>query len=157
VAQATAVRPHETDHTYAGLVSRLAALSIDVVVVTVASTVVRTAPPVMWEGVLGGSAPGWLTVGSAALASLFPWLYFTLCWWLTGQTVGDIALGVIVCRQDGARVSLIQAGLRALIGLALAPLWIVGLLAILWEPRRRAWHDRVFRTVVRYSRRHPPT
>jgi uncharacterized RDD family membrane protein YckC len=50
-------------------------------------------------------------------------------------------------------VSLPQSGLRALVGLLLPPLWLIGMLAVLWDERRRAWHDRLFRTVVCYAPR----
>lgn len=141
---------------YAGLVSRLAALAVDITTVTVGSAAVRMLPPVVWHEVLGGQ-PHWLTVASAVAGALVPWVYFTLCWWLAGQTVGDLLLGIVVQRHNGSDVTLVQSALRAAVGLALAPLWILGLAAILWEPRRRAWHDRVFRTVVRYTRKPSPS
>jgi len=140
---------------YAGLVSRLSALAVDIITITVASAAVRILPGVIWHEVLGGQ-PHWLTVASAVAAALVPWAYFTLCWWLAGQTAGDLLLGIVVQRHNGSDVTLVQSALRAALGLTLAPLWILGLIAILWEPRRRAWHDRVFRTVVRYSRKPRP-
>lgn len=36
-------------------------------------------------------------------------------------------------------------------GVLLAPLWLFGLSAVLWDGHRRAWHDRIFGTVVRYA------
>ena len=58
-------------------------------------------------------------------------------------------IGIAVRRHNGEEdPTLVQAALRAAFGLTYAPLWIVGLLAILWDPKRRAWHDKVFRTVV---------
>jgi uncharacterized RDD family membrane protein YckC len=144
-----------SDRSYAGLVSRLSALAVDITIVTIGSAAVRILPGVVWQEILGGK-PNWLTVGSAVAAALTPWAYFTLCWWLAGQTAGDLLLGIIVQRHNGSDVTLVQSALRAAIGLALAPLWILGLVAILWEPRRRAWHDRVFRTVVRYAPKNRP-
>ena len=84
------------------------------------------------------------------MAALLPWAYFTTCWWLSGQTAGDLLLGIVVRHRDDQGVSLLQAAIRAAFGLAVAPLWLVGLIAVLSDERRRAWHDRVFRTVVRY-------
>jgi uncharacterized RDD family membrane protein YckC len=139
------------DHAYAGLISRVAALAIDIMVVTIGSAAVRVLPPVIWREVIGRQ-PAWLTIGSAALAAALPWAYFTLCWWLAGQTVGDMLLGIAVQRQNGDDPTLLQSALRAAVGLLLFPLWIIGLVAILWEPQRRAWHDRIFRTVVRYAK-----
>jgi len=129
-------------------------LVIDVALLTVATLAVATLPGLAWNQIFVRSAPGWLTAGAAVAAALLPWAYFTGCWWLTGQTLGDLLIGVVVRRRDGSAVSLPQAGARALVGLLLAPLWIVGLLAVLRDDRRRAWHDRVFRTVVAYAVAH---
>ena len=72
-------------------------------------------------------------------------------WWLANQTVGDLIVGIMVLRPDGGELSLLHSALRAAIGLLLAPLWTVGLIAILWDPKRRAWHDKVLarRSVTR--------
>ncbi len=137
---------------YAGLVSRLAALAVDVAVLTVAVLAIGALPPAATEAVLG-SSPDWLARACAIAGAVLPWLYFTLCWWLTGETVGGLLLGIRVRRRDGARVSPVRAGLRAFLGLTFAPLWLVGLLAILVDGRRRALHDLVFATVVRYADR----
>lgn len=153
------MRSEESDHTddsprdgarfwYAGLVSRLTALVADVLILTLACLVISVMPSLAWTQVVGRS-PGWLGVSSAIVASLLPWAYFTVAWWITGQTLGGLLVGTTVTRGDGRRALLIQAALRAAIGLALAPLWLVGLLGVLWSRDRRAWHDVVFRTVVR--------
>jgi uncharacterized RDD family membrane protein YckC len=81
-----------------------------------------------------------------------PWGYFTISWWLAGQTLGGMLLGVAVLRNNGEELGLLHAAVRAAIGLLFAPLWLVGLLAVLWDDQRRAWHDKVFRTVVRFTR-----
>lgn len=143
---------HPVPHAaYAGLVSRLAALLTDVALVTVATLAVSTLPSLAWERVILRAVPGWLTGGSAAAAALLPAAYFTTCWWLTGQTAGGALFGVAVEHRDSRGVSFIQSATRAVLGLLLAPLWIVGLLGVVWDDRRRAWHDRLFRTVVRYE------
>jgi uncharacterized RDD family membrane protein YckC len=138
-------------HAYAGLVSRLGALILDAALLMVATLAVGVLPGLAWNQIFVRSAPGWLTIGAVVIAGLLPWAYFTGCWWFTGQTVGDLLVGVVVRHRDGHTVSLPQAGARALFGLLLAPVWIVGMLAVLWDNRRRAWHDRVFRTVVPYA------
>lgn len=139
------------DHAYAGLVSRLTALILDAALLLVATLVVGTLPGLAWNQIFVRSAPGWLTICATIIAGLLPWAYFTGCWWFTGQTVGDLLTGVVVRRSDGYPVSLPQAAARALFGLLLAPLWILGLFAVLRDDRRRALHDRVFRTVVPYA------
>jgi uncharacterized RDD family membrane protein YckC len=135
---------------YAGLVSRVTGLVVDVVVLTAAGLAVTTLPTLAWQQLTGG-APGWLAGLSGAAGALLPTGYFTACWWLNGRTVGGLVAGTVVQRPDGRDLALLQALARALVGLLLAPVWLVGLLGVLTDPRRRAWHDRLFRTVVRYS------
>lgn len=134
----------------AGLVSRLAALTVDVAIVSALVFSVRVLPTAAWTEVLHHPEPPWLRAGASLAAATVPFLYFTTSWWLANQTVGDMLLGLSVLRHDGGEMSLLHAAVRAAIGLALAPLWFVGLLPILWDEHRRAWIDRVTRTVVRY-------
>jgi len=136
---------------YAGLVSRLSALAIDVGVLAVTVLAVRVLPEALWNEIIARPMPGWLTVSLTIAATLVPWVYFTFGWWLTGQTIGNVLMGVLVLRRDGRGLSFAQAAGRALLGLALAPLWLVGLIAVLWDDQRQAWHDRVFGTVVLYT------
>lgn len=140
--------PHRA---YAGLVSRLVALAVDVGLVSVAAIATRLLPEAVWEEVLGRAAPAWLGWVASVAALVLPWAYFTVSWWLAGQTVGDVILGLVVLRRDGQELSLPHAALRAAGGLALAVVWLIGLLGVVWDDQRRAWHDRVFRTVVRYA------
>jgi uncharacterized RDD family membrane protein YckC len=140
------------DHeAYAGLVSRVAALGIDVVVLILGSLAVGGLPPLAWEKLITPKSPDWLNMAAEVAAFLLPWAYFTAFWWLTGQTIGDLVTGITVYRVDGGDVGFVRAAIRAAGGLALAPLWLVGLLAVLWDRRRMAWHDYVFRTTVRYD------
>jgi len=135
---------------HAGLVSRLAALVVDVGLLTVGGLAISVLPSLAWDQVIGDS-PGWLAAGSAIASALLPWAYFTASWALAGETVGDLLLGLVVRRRDGQRLSLVHAGLQAFVGLLFAPVWLIGMLAVLWDDQRRAWHDRLFRTVVNYS------
>lgn len=141
-----------TTTTFAGLVSRLTALAVDATLLTVACLSISVLPGLAWDEVIGRS-PGWLGAVSGTVSTVLPWLYFTCCWRLSGQTAGNLLVGISVQRADGRRISLLQAALRAAIGLALAPLWLVGMLGILWNPQRRAWHDVLLRTVVRHTLR----
>lgn len=142
------------DHTYAGLVSRFSALGVDILIIAAVASAVRVLPEVVWKTVTHLPVPGWLSATFGLAAALVPFLYFTLFWWLPGQTIGQMLMGIAVRRYNGQEdPSLIQAALRSAFGLALFPLWMVGMVAILWDSRRRAWHDKVFRTVVPYVRR----
>jgi len=139
--------PGASTHAYAGLASRLVALTVDVALLTIAGLCVSVLPGLAWTEVIG-DPPGWFTATCAIVASALPWAYFTVAWWLGGQTAGGLLVGTRVARTTGQRPRLVQAALRAFVGLLLVPLWLVGLAWVLWDPRRRAWHDVVFRTVV---------
>ncbi len=134
---------------FAGLASRSTALLLDVALLTVAGLAISVLPGLAWSEVIGRS-PGWLGAASGVVAALLPWLYFTFCWWSSGQTAGGLMIGIAVERSGSRHISFVQAALRAAIGLALAPLWIIGYVGILIDKKRRAWHDVVFRTVVRH-------
>jgi len=143
------VLPHRY---YAGIVSRVSGLCLDFVLLTLAGAVVRLLPELAWEQLTHTSAPEWLKTGATVASVGLPWAYFTISWWLAGQTLGGMLLGVAVLRRNGEELGLLHAAIRAAIGLLFAPLWLVGLVAILWDDERRAWHDKVFRTVVRFTR-----
>jgi uncharacterized RDD family membrane protein YckC len=139
--------PGAPAYAYAGLASRLVALAVDVALLTIAGLLVSVLPGLAWSQVVG-HPPGWFTATCAVIASVLPWAYFTVAWWLGGQTAGGLLVGTRVARTHGQRPMLVQAALRAFVGLLLVPLWLIGLAWVLWDPRRRAWHDIVFRTVV---------
>ena len=148
-----AALPHRA---YAGLVSRLAGLGIDLTLLALGAAATRLLPPAIWRDIFAKPAPGWFETACGFAAAALPWLYFTVSWWLANQTVGGLIVGIVVLRADGGELSLLHAGLRAAILLLLAPVWIVGMLAVLWDEQRRAWHDRLLHTVVRYGPRARP-
>jgi uncharacterized RDD family membrane protein YckC len=139
---------------YAGLVSRSGALGIDVLVLILGSLAVGGLPGLAWEKIIDPKVPPFLDSVAHFLAFILPLVYFTTFWWLTGQTIGDMVTGTIVVRVDGGDIGFLHAAIRAAGGLLLAPLWLVGLLSILWDRRRMAWHDHVFRTTVQYAAAH---
>ncbi|HEY1485529.1 MAG TPA: RDD family protein [Micromonosporaceae bacterium] len=139
---------------YAGLVTRVCALIVDALLLAVAVPIVALGPSAIWSA-LAGSAPGWILVCSQAGAALLPLAYFTVAWWGTGQTAGDLLFGVVVRRASDSHVGLCRAFLRALVGLLLPLIWLIGLGMILVDPRRRALHDRLFGTVVVHKSQQP--
>ncbi len=132
---------------YAGLVTRVAALVVDCIVLTIIVPVLAAGPPFMWATITG-HAPDWLKSLSQLGAALLPGIYFWLLWWGTGQTLGGMLFGTVVRRGDGKRLGPVRSLLRAALGLLLALVWLIGLVFILWDPHRRALHDRFFGTVV---------
>ncbi|GAA1766605.1 RDD family protein [Luedemannella helvata] len=141
--------PADRHHQYAGLVSRWCALAVDLAIVASAAGATASLPPLVWQEVTGTDAQ-WLAAASTLVAAALPWTYFTACWWLGGRTVGALLLGLMVTRPDGGRLGIVRAGARAAAGLFLAPVWLAGMLNVLFDAERRAWHDLVFNTVVRY-------
>jgi len=132
---------------YAGLVTRLAALLLDGLLLAIAVPALALGPPQIWSAVLG-SAPGWLKAGAQVCGALLPLVYFTAAWWSTGQTLGDVVFGIVVRRNRAGHVGVTRAFLRALVGLLLPAIWLLGMVLILTDRKRRALHDRLFGTVV---------
>ena len=139
---------------YAGLVSRSGALGIDVLLLIIGSLVVGELPGLAWSKIIDPKVPPILDSVAHILAFILPLVYFTTFWWLTGQTIGDLVTGTIVVRVDGGDIGFAHALIRAAGGLLLAPLWFIGLFSVLWDRRRMAWHDHVFRTSVHYAGAH---
>jgi uncharacterized RDD family membrane protein YckC len=84
-------------------------------------------------------------VGYLAFLGLFYASYFTGA---TGQTLGKLATGLRVADRRGAPPSYSRAALRAALGVVGIALAFLGLVPILFDPARRAFHDRVFKTRV---------
>jgi uncharacterized RDD family membrane protein YckC len=143
------VRPGQTNgrEQYAGIVSRLLALAVDAAVLAIAIPAIGAGAPALW-GSIAGSTPRWLHVCAAVLAGLLPFAYFWLGWWSSGRTLGGALLGAEVRRTDCSRLGAIRAAARAFLGLVFAPVWLACMALIAFDPRRRALHDVVFRTVV---------
>ena len=139
---------------YAGIVSRVAALVIDVVVVTLVASVV-TGLALAGAEVMLGRVPAWVQVPTAIAVSLLPVTYFTLAWWLVGQTLGAVAMGIEVRDAADRPVRFLRALVRAVAGLLLAPVWLVGMIFILFDHRRRGLLDIVVGTTVVYRPESP--
>jgi len=137
-------------HTHAGLVSRVAAASVDLAFVSVAVGGVVLARSV-WRYFFGGSNvielqwPSQLTL--AALGGVVLCLYLTWGWARTGRTLGKRVLGLALTRITGERVGWPIAALRAIS-------YVVFPLGLLWSgisTSNRSLQDLVFRTAVVYD------
>jgi uncharacterized RDD family membrane protein YckC len=126
----------------------LLALAVDAVLLAALVALIGAGVPAVWGAVIG-SVPDWLRVTCGVLAGLTPFGYFWLCWCTSGRTAGGLLLGTAVRRPDGSRVRAPRAAVRAILGLVFAPVALCGLLLIVVDPRRRAVHDLLLRTVVR--------
>lgn len=145
-ARAGAGRPGPREE-YAGIVSRLAALTVDAVLLAAAGLAVGLGAPALWSAVVG-SAPHEVHAVADVVAGLLPLVYFWTSWWVRGQTVGGLLIGTAVRRKDGSPIGLSRAGLRAFVGLLFAPVWLVGMVTTVVDRRRRGLLDLAMGTVV---------
>ena len=150
----------------AGFVSRLLALSIDLILLTMTlllggtvwTALVSTVPVQLLGAVLIRVVPDlkpWLVF----LGWLIPLMfgigivcnYFLFFFTSTGQTIGKRLMGLRVVSASGGRLSFGRATLR-LAGYVLSALpMYLGFFAMLTDDRRRAWHDRIAGSVVIYA------
>ena len=133
----------------AGLVSRLAAAGIDLLVIVVGMAVLYGAVAgfafllhprtFSWPRDFGWSVP--------AVAGVVGTPYLAISWSASGRTVGNVLLGLRVLRRDGRPLGLPRAVLRALLCLAVP----LGLLWIPFDRSRRSLQDLLFGTTVSYD------
>ena len=71
-------------------------------------------------------------------------------WLLSGQTPGKRVLGLRVMRADGTRLRLGNA-LRRQVGYWISAIFYLGFLWILFDDKRRGFHDKIAGTIVTYS------
>lgn len=75
-------------------------------------------------------------------------IYFFCCWWWRGQTVGQMAVRVMVTDRDGYHLTIWQTLRRTLfLPLSIVPLGI-GFLPMFFDLRGRTLHDILAGTVV---------
>jgi uncharacterized RDD family membrane protein YckC len=134
---------------YAGVVSRLVAVAIDVAVLTVAAAA-GAALVLGGAEVVLGHTPGWLVAATSAVLGLLPTLYFALGWWILGQTAGGLVMGIAVRRLGGRPLRFPRALLRAILGLVFPVIWLIGLAWAFIDQRRRGLLDVITGTEVVY-------
>lgn len=133
----------------AGFVSRMVAGALDIVVVAAMVGAVNWFLATV-EDIL---RPWRQTDLSSVLYAVAPLLvigYFVMFWRFTGQTIGKWTLGLRVVSVDGEEIRFVRALIRV-VGYVISalPLYL-GYLQILFDPKRRALHDRLARTAVVY-------
>jgi uncharacterized RDD family membrane protein YckC len=114
----------------AAFVDRLAAFTLDVVLIVIATQVLNFDREFARVGFL------------LALA------YHVSFWTLKGTTLGGIICQLRLVRVDGGRVAFPDALVRGLTGIFSLAVLGLGFLWILKDPDRQAWHDRVAGTYV---------
>jgi len=147
----------------AGLVSRGAALVVDLVLlaVLVAGTSWLVQQIVLLDPENCPPAQAWWQLRrhlcqfvpyvAPVAGIMFSPLYRIGFWTITGQTPGMVLLGLRVLRADGGRVGLLIA-VKRFIGFMLSAVTLgMGFLMVLVTDRRRALHDLLAGTVVVYD------
>jgi uncharacterized RDD family membrane protein YckC len=151
---------------YAGFSTRLLAFLVDVVLL-VAATLLLSVTVDSLLGVFGFDIQrcarvtrerplllATCTIATRSLpiiqVSIIP-LYYLVFWSVSGQTVGNAALGIRVVRIDGKPMGLVTAAVRY-VGyvVSLATLGL-GFFSMLMDDRRQGWHDKMARTCVIYT------
>ncbi len=138
---------------YAGLATRLIALALDAVVVDGVALFVAVT---VGLGLSLLHMPSEVNKILAAFGALI-WVlwsigYFVFFWSTTGQTPGSRMMSIVVLDTEGrGRLKPRRALLRFLALCAGAAALLLGIVIMLWDPRRRCFHDRVARTIVVYA------
>jgi uncharacterized RDD family membrane protein YckC len=139
----------------AGLGLRIVAFILDGIVVF-GLVMLFFALGFLQAAVQGDDPPDWsiwlgLGVTLSAIFPVAPILFFVLWAWRS-QSLGQMAVGLIVTTRQGYRLSIGRAFLRAVLWpLSLIPLG-AGMYPILFDHERRALHDYIAGTVVRELR-----
>ena len=132
-ADLSPIKPGAANSSYAGFWKRLAALLIDSLVVSVAS---------------GALTAATLGIGVASIFVL-PWLYEAVMLSSVKQaTLGKMALGIIVTKVDGGRLTFARATGRHFAKWISACLLGIGFLIAAFTARKQALHDMIAETLV---------
>jgi uncharacterized RDD family membrane protein YckC len=138
---------------YGGPLTRLAAFVIDMAVISFSLTllvagivfVVRLIAPEFGVPEVSG-----LVYGVSLL--IFGFLYLWISYAVFGKTIGKTIVGLRVVSADG-RIAMNSK--QPLVRVLTYPLGFavlgIGLLGVVFNPRRQAWHDRFARTAVVYD------
>lgn len=152
---------------YAGIVTRMLAMVIDLLVLGITwlilsigfDFVVRTSAlrqvfealigPIRWESPLQELL---VTLGlPALLLLLLSFSYFAFLYGVGGASLGKYLMGLRIRNRNGRRISGRQAIIRTLAyALSALPIYL-GFINILFDNRRRGWHDILAGTVVVHS------
>jgi uncharacterized RDD family membrane protein YckC len=147
-----------TERRYVGVVTRGVALALDALAIDVIASLIGALVHLVasWFGHPGTLNAAQLAVGLVLWAT-WAGVYFTGFWTLTGQTPGQRVLGIRVAPAAARSISAKRATIRYL-GLLVSALPLgAGFVPVLFDGRRRGFHDRLAGTVVIWDDRDPAT
>ncbi len=138
---------------YSGVVSRLLAFALDLVISSFLFTAALAAVNFS-AGIVIGHPVHWSRSNSlvvAVISGVWLFVYFAYCWATTGKTPGMTLLGIRVVRADGAHAEPWRAAVRTLIlPISVALFWL-SLPLVLVQREHRAPHDLIAGTAVVYA------
>lgn len=142
---------------YAGVVTRLIALTLDALLIDAAALLVTGAVLLVKSvfSVSSGHHQAVWAVIAAALFAIWVIFYFAIFWTATGQTLGNRVMHIQVTRSDGARLRPRHALVR-LAGMVISLPLFWGYVPILASTRRRGVFDVMAGTVVTVVAPVPP-
>lgn len=137
----------------AGFVSRAIAAVIDVTLIFI--TVLLTAAALWMLSFIIDPATAAIDSRSRVPALLYMvaygyflnWAYWTVCWALSGRTIGNLIMGIRVVNRKGERLGWGVAALRS----AFCAFFPIGLLWVVLSGANRSVQDVVLRTSVIYD------
>jgi len=150
---------HEAETNEAGLVTRIAAAAIDLGLLSIffslTSAVLSAIVPTVFGESSDGISPA-LFITLVSVGVVFAGSLFVSFWTLIGQTPGMRFLGIRLQYEGQNEIPFKVANRRIFaIPLSVIPLGL-GFLAILVNPERRGWHDRMAGTEVIYDEASAP-
>jgi uncharacterized RDD family membrane protein YckC len=137
---------------YAGIVTRITAFLIDIVVSAALYLLLLVLIRLGVEFVSNHTIT-WGDHQVVTIVGFAVWeiLYFALPWSASGKSLGMAIVGIRVVRTDGSPVGFGRAVVR-IVTLPLSIVFaLIGVLMILVQPEHRAVHDLIAGTVVVYS------
>ena len=152
-APATVVGSAGAASPYAGLVTRTVALAIDAAIIEGTAALVAVTVGLALSLLHLPSEVNKVIAGFGA----FVWIlwslgYFVFFWSTTGQTPGSRVMSIAVLDVLGRGPLKPRRALLRFVALSVgAAAFMVGILVMLWDGRRRCFHDRVARTLVIYT------
>ncbi|MDD1725937.1 MAG: RDD family protein [Euryarchaeota archaeon] len=145
---------------YQGVAIRFVAILIDAIILAIITGII-TAPfnslsSISFTNTTGvpmvSVSPNPLAWVGGLLSALIDFFYFVLLQGAYGQTVGKMAVKIMVVREDGSKINYIDAGVRTILALIdLIPYFIPYLLGaiLIWtSDTKQRLGDRVAHTVV---------
>lgn len=136
---------------YAGPISRLGALGLDLFVITSTFAVIVAGAQFLVDLLFNATFDLEGTWIAAALILVYGFVYFWLSQALTGRTVCQALVGLKVIRSDGEALSPGAAAIRTLVLPLSIVLFGIGAVMALVDRQRRALHDLAARSAVVYD------